>query len=179
MGKTTFSGPVRVGAAQKTTEPQVAGSLKQCIVAGVDIAAAVTTDLTRNAAGSETANINLPIILPPNTIITSIYFDEGSTGGSNASLVDIGWIEVGNPDGNSYNTDGIVDGVIALNDISPIFPFATNGGADLGMVMSASYPVKLTGGTGGGNDGTTGVNSMVIEYFVWDYDLNSGDGSAD
>ena len=71
MATTTFSGPLRVGEAQRTQDPQVAGAVSLVATAFMaDPTAATTTELSRGSA--PTGHSALSVILPKNPIVTYI-----------------------------------------------------------------------------------------------------------
>ena len=78
MGRTTFSGPLRVGKTQKTSDAEFAGAVSLVATAYMaDPTAATTTVLRRGS--SATGSSAEAVILPANAIITKI---EAEAGGS-------------------------------------------------------------------------------------------------
>ncbi len=101
MGRTTFSGPLRVGQAQKTENAQVAGAVSLVATGHIaDPTAASTTAVTRNSDAS--GNGTLPLILPARAIITKLEVQGGATGGTNPTY-DLGWIGVN--DATEFDVD--------------------------------------------------------------------------
>lgn len=173
MARTTFSGPVRVGKAQQTSNPEVAGAVSLVATAHMaDPTAATTTVLRRGSAA--TGNSALALILPKNAIITNIEAEADATGGTNPTF-DLGWIEV-KSDSPASDTDGIIDNGDA-DAGHTVFNFATaTVGDEFGFVMSTSYPVKITGGVGA-SAATGGSLTFRIHYHVYDPSFGT-DGSS-
>ena len=173
MATTTFSGPLRVGDAQRTQDPQVAGAVRLVVEANLPDPTAATTTLLRRSS-SALGNSALPVILPKNAIITRVEGIASATGGTNPTF-DLGWIEV-KTDTPASDTDGIIDnGDADVGNFGIAFAEATSGD-DMGFVMSTDYPVKLTGGVGA--SAATG-GSIVLRIFYHVYDPTFGtDGSG-
>lgn len=173
MARTTFSGPVRVGKAQKTSDPEFAGAVTLVATAYMaDPTAATTTELRRGS--SATGNSSKAVILPAGAIITRIEAEADATGGTNPTF-DIGFIEV-KSSGAASDTDGIIDNGDA-DAGHTVFDFSTaTVGNDFGFVMSSDYPVKITGGVGA-SAATGGNINLRIHYHVYDTSFGT-DGSA-
>ena len=172
MGTTTFSGPVRVGQAQKTTNPQVAGAVRLVAQGYIpDPTVATTTNIRRGPLA--TGPGSLPLILPANAIITRVEGIASATGGTNPTF-DLGWIEV--KDTPASDPDGILDNADAdVGNFEISFTDATSGN-DMGFVMSTTHPVRITGGVGA--SAATGGN-IELRIFYHVYDLTYGtDGSG-
>lgn len=173
MGTTTFSGPVRVGQAQKTTNPQVAGAVRLVAQGYIpDPTVATTTNIRRGPLA--TGPGSLPLILPVNAIITRVEGIASATGGANPTF-DLGWIEVTDT-APASDTDGILDDADAdVGNFEISFTDATSGN-DMGYVMSSAHPVRITGGVGA--SAATGGN-IELRIFYHVYDLTYGtDGSG-
>tara|TARA_R110002020_G_scaffold2343_4_gene10902 strand:- start:5113 stop:5637 length:525 start_codon:yes stop_codon:yes gene_type:complete len=173
MARTTFSGPVRVGKAQKTSDAEFAGAVSLVATAYMaDPTAATTTELRRGS--SATGNSSKAVILPAGAIITKIEAEADATGGTNPTF-DLGFIEV-KSSGATSDTDGIIDNGDA-DAGHTVFDFSTaTVGNDFGFVMSADFPVKITGGVGAA--AATGGNiNLRIHYHVYDSSFGT-DGSA-
>lgn len=173
MGTTTFSGPVRVGQAQKTTNPQVAGAVRLVAQGYIpDPTVATTTNIRRGPLA--TGPGSLPLILPANAIITRVEGIASATGGTNPTF-DLGWIEVTEA-APASDTDGILDNADAdVGNFEISFTDATSGN-DMGYTMSSAHPVRITGGVGAA--AATGGN-IELRIFYHVYDTTYGtDGSG-
>ena len=173
MGTTTFSGPVRVGQAQKTTNPQVAGAVRLVAQGYIpDPTVATTTNIRRGPLA--TGPGSLPLILPANAIITRVEGIASATGGTNPTF-DLGWIEVTEA-APASDTDGILDNADAdVGNFEISFTDATSGN-DMGYTMSSAHPVRITGGVGAA--AATGGN-IELRIFYHVYDVTYGtDGSG-
>jgi hypothetical protein len=115
-----------------------------------------TTDLQRSASDTRS------IILPTGAVVVEIQANAAGTGGSSPTF-DMGWI--GYTDTSAVD----VDGLIAEGDADAgksVFTWATaTAGDDLGVVMSSTQMVKLTGGVGA-SAATGGAISGRILYYV-------------
>lgn len=173
MGRTTFSGPLRVGKTQKTSDAEFAGAVSLVATAYMaDPTAATTTVLRRGS--SATGSSAEAVILPANAIITKIEAEADATGGTNPTF-DLGFIEV-KSDTPTSDTDGIIDNGDA-DAGHTVFDFSTaTVGNDFGFVMSSDYPVKITGGVGA-SAATGGNINLRIHYHVYDTSFGT-DGSA-
>ena len=173
MGTTTFSGPVRVGQAQKTTNPQVAGAVRLVAQGYIpDPTVATTTNIRRGPLA--TGPGSLPLILPANAIITRVEGIASATGGTNPTF-DLGWIEVTDT-APASDPDGILDNADAdVGNFEISFTDATSGN-DMGYTMSSAHPVRITGGVGAA--AATGGN-IELRIFYHVYDVTYGtDGSG-
>ena len=173
MGTTTFSGPVRVGQAQKTTNPQVAGAVRLVAQGYIpDPTVATTTNIRRGPLA--TGPGSLPLILPANAIITRVEGIASATGGTNPTF-DLGWIEV-KETAPASDPDGILDNADAdVGNFEISFTDATSGN-DMGYTMSSTHPVRITGGVGAA--AATGGN-IELRIFYHVYDMTYGtDGSG-
>jgi len=173
MGTTTFSGPVRVGQAQKTNNAQVAGAVRLVAQGYIpDPTAAATTNIRRGPLA--TGPSALPLILPVNAIITRVEGIASATGGTNPTF-DLGFVEV-RTDNAVVDADGILDNADAdVGNFEISFTDATSGTV-MGFVMSTTHPVRITGGVGA-SAATGGNIELRVYYHV--YDLTFGtDGSG-
>ena len=173
MARTTFSGPVRVGKAQQTSNPEVAGAVTLVAEAYIADPTAATTTLLRRGSAA-TGNSALEVILPKNAIVTYIEAEADATGCTNPTF-DLGWIEV-KTDTPASDPDGLIDDGDA-DAGHTVFNFATaTVGDDFGFVMSTNYPVKITGGVGA-SAATGGNIPLRIHYHVYDPTFGT-DGSG-
>ena len=175
MARTTFSGPLRVGNAQKQNNPEFAGAVALVAWGYIpDPTAAATTDVQRWSFGSGSTG---QLILPPNSVVYRLEVDGATSGGTNPTF-NLGFKNAN--DSTEFDVDGLVvngdadgDGIIkfgdatAGNDLATILP--SNG------TTSSNDPVIITGGVGDSAP-TGGVIAFRLYYFVWDY-TNGTDGS--
>ena len=175
MARTTFSGPLRVGNAQKQNNPEFAGAVALVAWGQIpDPTAAATTDVQRWSFGSGSTG---QLILPPNSVVYRLEVDGATSGGTNPTF-NLGFKNAN--DSTEFDVDGLVvngdadgDGIIkwgdatAGNDLATILP--SNG------TTSSNDPVIITGGVGDSAP-TGGVIAFRLYYFVWDY-TNGTDGS--
>jgi hypothetical protein len=139
-----------------STKTSYAGSMLMVADFYLDPTDANTTDLQRSASDTRS------IILPVGAVIVEIQANAAGTGGSSPTF-DMGWI--GYTDTSAVD----VDGLIAEGDADAgksVFTWATaTAGDDLGVVMSSTQMVKLTGGVGA-SAATGGAISGRILYYV-------------
>ena len=103
------------------------------------------------------------IILPAGAVITEIQYNAAGTGGTTPTF-EIGW--VGYTDATALDVDGLIDTQDAAGG-KKTFTFGTSGaGDDLGVVMSATQRVILTGGGTTGDKATGGSITGRILYYV-------------
>ena len=158
MPKTTFQGVLRSagGDTTKTVTPATAELVVPFYIADPTAANTTAVDIS-STDGSD-------VILPTNAIVTEIVVNAAATGGTNPTF-DMGWIGV------SDTTALDVDGLIAEGDAdagASVFNYASGtAGDDLGVTMSTTQPVKLTGGTGDSAP-TGGTISGYVKYHVSD-----------
>ncbi len=139
-----------------STKTSYAGSMLMVADFYMDPTDANTTDLQRSASDTRS------IILPTGAVVVEIQANAAGTGGSSPTF-DMGWI--GYTDTSAVD----VDGLIAEGDADAgksVFTWATaTAGDDLGVVMSSTQMVKLTGGVGA-SAATGGAISGRILYYV-------------
>lgn len=158
MPKTTFQGVLRSagGDTTKTVTPATAELVVPFYIADPTAANTTAVDIS-STDGSD-------VILPTNAIVTEIVVNAAATGGTNPTF-DMGWIGV------SDTTALDVDGLIAEGDAdvgASVFNYASGtAGDDLGVTMSTTQPVKLTGGVGDSAP-TGGTISGYVKYHVSD-----------
>ena len=118
--------------------------------------AANTTAVQRSSTDTRS------IVLPPGAVVHEIQANAAGTGGVTPTF-DLGWIGVN--DATALD----VDGLVAEGDADvgkSVYNWATvTAGDDLGVVMSATQPVTITGGVGA-SAATGGVVSGRILYYV-------------
>lgn len=158
MGRTTFQGIVRSGGGDttKSVTPAVVEVVVPFYIA--DPTAANTTAV--DFSSSDTSDV----ILPAKAIVTELVVLASATGGTNPTF-DMGWIGVS--DATAFD----VDGLVAEGDADAgksVFNYATaTAGDDVGVTMSTTQAVKITGGVGA-SAATGGVISGYIKYHVSD-----------
>jgi hypothetical protein len=122
----------------------------------IDPTDANTTNLQRSSTDTRT------IVLPIGAVVVEIQANAAGTGGSSPTF-DMGWI--GYTDTSAVD----VDGLIAEGDADAgksVFTWATaTAGDDMGVVMSATQMVTLTGGVGA-SAATGGTITGRILYYV-------------
>jgi len=106
-----------------------------------------------------------PVILPAGAVVVQINANAAGTGGTTPTF-DMGW--VGYTDTSAVDTNGL----IALGDADAgkqVWNWASaTAGDDLGVVMSSTQMVKITGGGTTGDKATGGAINGQILYFVTD-----------
>ena len=117
-----------------------------------------TTAKVSSAAGAP------PVILPANAIITEIQFNATGTGGSTPTM-DMGF--------TLYSTGTASPEALLANYAADagkkVVVWGDSGaGASLGVVMSATQLVYITGGANTGDAPTGGAVTGTILYFVVD-----------
>ena len=104
-----------------------------------------------------------PIILPAGAVIVYVMYDAAGTGGTTPTF-EMGW--VGYTDATALDVDGLID-TQAADGGKKVFNWATAGvGNDVGVVMSATQRVILTGGGTTGDKATGGSITGRILYYV-------------
>jgi hypothetical protein len=121
------------------------------------------------AADSTTVKIasdsTIPVVLPAGAVIVEIQANAAGTGGTTPTF-DMGWI--------GYTNTAVSDpnGLLSAADADAgkqVFNFASaTAGDDLGLVMSATQMVTLTGGATTGDAATGGAITGTILYYVTD-----------
>ncbi len=117
------------------------------------------------AAVQVSSSNTAPVILPIGAVILEIQANAAGTGGTTPTF-DMGWI--------GYTDTSAVDanGLIALGDADAgkqVWNWASaTAGDDLGVVMSATQMVKLTGGGTTSDKATGGSITGKILYYVTD-----------
>ena len=125
----------------------------------IDPSAADTTTV-KIASGS-----TVPVVLPAGAVIVEIQANAAGTGGTTPTF-DMGWI--------GYTNTAVSDpnGLLSAADADAgkqVFNFASaTAGDDLGVAMSLTQMVTLTGGATTGDGPTGGAITGTILYFVTD-----------
>ena len=121
-----------------------------------DPTAANTTAVAKSSSDTS------PVILPAGAVVKEIQVNAAATGGTTPTF-DLGWI--GYTDATALD----VDGLIAEGDADvgkSVFNYATaTAGDDLGVAMSTTQMVKITGGVGA-SAATGGAITGVLFYYV-------------
>lgn len=156
--RTTFTARIRSmgGDSRRLTTPAVTEVVVPFHIP--DPTAANTTAVQRTSSNQG------EVILPPNAIVTEITVNAAATGGSDPTF-DMGWVGVD-------DTSAVdVDGLVAEGDADAggtVYNIATaTAGNDMNTVMSATQPVKITGGVGA-SAATGGSITGFIKYHVSD-----------
>lgn len=141
-----------------TTKTAYAGSM--LMVAGFyfDPTAANTTAVQKSSTDTSA------VILPIGAVVLEIYADCAGTGGTSPTF-DMGW--VGYSDATALDVDGLVaeGDADAGKQVINWDPAPLQAGDDLGLVMSSTQMVKITGGVGA-SAATAGSISGHIVYYV-------------
>jgi hypothetical protein len=125
----------------------------------IDPAAADSTTV-KIASGS-----TVPVVLPAGAVIVEIQANAAGTGGSTPTF-DMGWI--GYTDTSASDPNGLLSAADA-DAGKQVFNFASaTAGDDLGLTMSTTQMVTLTGGATTGDAATGGAITGTILYFVTD-----------
>jgi len=121
------------------------------------------------AADSTTVKIasgsTVPVVLPAGAVIVEIQANAAGTGGTTPTF-DMGWI--------GYTNTAVSDpnGLLSAADADAgkqVFNFASaTAGDDLGVAMSTTQMVTLTGGATTGDAATGGSITGTILYYVTD-----------
>jgi hypothetical protein len=125
----------------------------------IDPAAADSTTV-KIASGS-----TVPVVLPAGAVIVEIQANAAGTGGTTPTF-DMGWI--------GYTNTAVSDpnGLLSAADADAgkqVFNFASaTAGDDLGVAMSTTQMVTLTGGATTGDAATGGAITGTILYYVTD-----------
>ena len=107
-----------------------------------------------------------PVILPAGAVVVQINANAAGTGGTTPTF-DMGWI--GYTDATAVDPNGLLSAADA-DAGKQVFTWATATvpGDDLGVVMSATQMVKITGGGTTGDKATGGSITGQILYYVTD-----------
>ena len=121
------------------------------------------------AADSATVKIasgsTIPVVLPAGAVIVEIQANAAGTGGTTPTF-DMGWI--GYTDTTASDPNGLLNAADA-DAGKQVFNFASaTAGDDLGVAMSTTQMVTLTGGATTGDAATGGSITGTILYFVTD-----------
>ena len=126
----------------------------------IDPTAADTTSVKVSSESGAPA-----VVLPAGAVITEIQVNAAGTGGTTPTF-DMGWI--GYTDATALDANGLLSAADA-DAGKQVFDWATAGaGDDLGVVMSTTQMVTLTGGATTGDAATGGAITGTILYFVTD-----------
>jgi len=124
-----------------------------------------------NPASADTTTVKIsatstvPVVLPIGAVIVEIQANAAGTGGSTPTF-DMGW--------KGYTDPTAVDanGILSASDADAgkqVFNFASStAGDDLGLTMSTTQMVTLTGGATTGDAATGGSVTGQILYYVTD-----------
>lgn len=140
-----------------TTKTAYAGSMSMVAGFYFDPTAANTTAVQKSSTDTSA------VILPIGAVVLEIYVDGAATGGT-VPTFDMGW--VGYSDATALDVDGLVaegdaDAGKQVINWDPVLL----AGDDLGLVMSSTQMVKITGGVGA-SAATAGSISGHIVYYV-------------
>lgn len=121
------------------------------------------------AADSTTVKIasgsTVPVVLPAGAVIVEIQANAAGTGGTTPTF-DMGWI--GYTDTSASDPNGLLSAADA-DAGKQVFNFASaTAGDDLGVAMSTTQMVTLTGGATTGDAATGGAITGTILYYVTD-----------
>ena len=107
-----------------------------------------------------------PVILPIGAVVVQINANAAGTGGTTPTF-DMGWI--GYTDTTAVDANGLLSAADA-DAGKQVFTWATSTvpGDDLGVVMSSTQMVKITGGGTTGDKATGGSITGQILYYVTD-----------
>lgn len=156
MATSTTQSIMRSGGGD-TTKTAYAGT----VVMAADFYIADPTAANTTAVQKSSTDTSA-VILPAGAVVKEIQVNAAATGGSSPTF-DLGWI--GYTDTSAVD----VDGLIAEGDADvgkSVFNYATaTAGDDLGVQMSTSQMVKITGGVGASAP-TGGAISGVLFYYV-------------
>lgn len=143
-----------------TTRTAYCGSGLMAAAFYIDPTAADTTTVKVSSAANAPA-----VVLPAGAVIVEIQANAAGTGGTTPTF-DMGWI--GYTDSTQLDANGLLSAADA-DAGKQVFDWATAGaGDDLGVVMSATQMVTLTGGATTGDAATGGAITGTILYFVTD-----------
>jgi len=139
------------------TKTAYAGTMLMAADFFIPSATAANTTAVRKSASNAGA-----VILPAGAVVKEIQVNAAATGGTNPTF-DLGWIGV------SDATALDVDGLVAEGDADvgkAVYNYATaTAGDDLGVAMSTTQMVKITGGVGA-SAATGGSVTGVLFYYV-------------
>jgi len=140
-----------------TTKTAYAGSMVMIADFYFDPTAANTTAVQKSASDTSA------VILPIGAVVVEVHVNAAGTGGSSPTY-DLGW--VGYSDSSALDVDGLVAEGDADSGKQVInWATATVPGDDLGVAMSTSQMVKVTGGVGA-SAATGGSISGKLIYYV-------------
>jgi hypothetical protein len=126
----------------------------------INPAAADTTTVKVSSATGAPA-----VVLPAGAVIVEIQANAAGTGGSTPTF-DMGWI--GYTDPSALDPNGLLSAADA-DAGKQVFNFASaTAGDDLGVAMSTTQMVTLTGGATTGDAATGGEITGTILYYVTD-----------
>lgn len=143
-------------AGGDTTKTAYAGSMLMV----ADFYFLATADA--ETAVSRSATDTRPVILPAGAIVVEIQANAAGTGGSTPTY-DMGW--EGYTDATAKDADGLVAEGDADSGKQVInWATATVPGDDLGVVMSATQMVKITGSKGASAAAGGNVSGRILYY---------------
>lgn len=124
-----------------------------------------------NPAAADTTTVKIsststvPVVLPAGAVIVEIQANAAGTGGTTPTF-DMGWI--GYTDSTAVDANGLLSAADA-DAGKQVFNWASaTAGDDLGLTMSTTQMVTLTGGATTGDAATGGAITGTILYFVTD-----------
>ena len=140
-----------------STKTSYAGSMLMVADFYIDPTDPDTTNLQRSATDTRT------IVLPIGAVVVEIQANAAGTGGTTPTF-DMGWI--GYTDTSAVDPNGLL-AAAAADGGKTVFTWATaTAGDDLGVVMSSTQMVTLTGGATTGDAATGGSITGRILYYV-------------
>lgn len=157
MAKTSTTTSVWRSGGGDESKTTYAGSMLMVADFYIDPAGDQDDLITRSATDLRT------IVLPAGAVITEIQYNAAGTGGTTPTF-EMGWI--GYKDATALDVDGLID-TQAADGGKKSFNWGTAGaGNDLGVVMSATQPVLLTGGGTTADKATGGTITGRVIYYV-------------
>lgn len=140
-----------------STKTSYAGSMLMVADFYIDPTADDTTAVQKSASNAAA------VILPVGAVVVEIHANAAGTGGSTPTF-DMGW--VGYTDATATDPNGLLAAADA-DAGKQVWNWASaTAGDDLGVAMSATQMVKLTGGGTTGDKATGGTITGKIFYYV-------------
>lgn len=157
MAKTSTTTSVWRSGGGDETKTTYAGSMLMVADFYIDPTADQDEPVSRSDTDPRT------IVLPAGAVIVELQYDAAGTGGTTPTF-EMGWI--GYDDPSVFDIDGLVDTQDAAGG-KTVFNWATaNVGNDIGVPMSTTQRVVLTGGGTTGDKATGGDITGRILYYV-------------
>jgi hypothetical protein len=157
MAKTSTTTSVWRSGGGDDTKTTYAGSMVMVADFYIDPTDDQDTPVTRSDTDPRT------IVLPAGAVITEIQYDAAATGGTTPTF-EMGWI--GYDDPTVLDVDGLVDTQDAAGGKKVLNWATANVGNDVGVPMSATQRVVLTGGGTTGDKATGGSITGRVIYYV-------------